>query len=390
MGHAFSQVVKGIGVESSPKSIAAQIERISLNQVEISKDLVSQNALEYNHFFNTILNEFKLKLQKAVDLKQTFFLLNGLRFVVPYTNSYYKKFMQNNQKSEQSLLTFANKHFAKNSLDFFSARIISGKILVNNQKVPINYILRDKDIISETVDFKLEPPIYDQDINIIAENSEYYVIDKFASMPIKTCQLYKKNSLYSSLENLRDYHFVHPASASPKEQSGLVFLNKKASRKDNYMNINNINENVSNSSIGRLSYAYARVGGKVSSMKYLSWQEAIDGRSRMSNLQPHQLVTCNINISPIEYDANTNTTLIGITPVGERPIKQFLIRQSLWKAGHPVINDTNFGREFAINPYMMSKVNFEDQKSRHSIMQEIKGQVEKNVKLVYERHRREV
>lgn len=181
--------------------------------------------------------------------------------------------------------------------------------------------MEDEDVVSLQEDFKLEPPVYDLPIRVLDETPEYFVIDKHSSIPVKPCGVYYKNTLYNSLENLYDCHLLpKQQSALPRSASGVMFLQKtNALFNKNEIILKTTRNGLvvrESPSIGHLTKAYARVGGRIVSNLMLSWHDYSDSRFRKQYLDTPDL-HFRINVVPVSYSGKTNTSLIEIFPTHE-------------------------------------------------------------------------
>ncbi|KAM7533107.1 hypothetical protein Aperf_G00000126258 [Anoplocephala perfoliata] len=107
----------------------------------------------------------------------------------------------------------------------FVQRILSGQIKVNGDKVPLEYILKDSDLLEHNV-HRHELPILDKPIDIVYEDENIIVVNKPSSMPIHPCGQYHHNTLVKILHNekgMKDLRVIHRLD---RMTSGLVLIGK--------------------------------------------------------------------------------------------------------------------------------------------------------------------
>eukprot|EP01028_Stygiella_incarcerata_P007317 TRINITY_DN3021_c0_g1_i1.p1 TRINITY_DN3021_c0_g1~~TRINITY_DN3021_c0_g1_i1.p1 ORF type:complete len:533 (+),score=123.49 TRINITY_DN3021_c0_g1_i1:62-1600(+) len=123
----------------------------------------------------------------------------GLRFVIPYSES-----MHVHAKGRwigKSLLSIYSQEFSYSPFEFYQKEIEMGYIRVNGLAVPIDYVVKDNDLITHRI-HRHEKPIWDvRRIPIVFRTPDITVVSKPPSMPIHPCGRYSKNTLLSILED---------------------------------------------------------------------------------------------------------------------------------------------------------------------------------------------
>lgn len=74
-----------------------------------------------------------------------------------------------------------------------------GKILVNGEKVGLDYLIQDNDRICHET-FREETPVTDEMPYVIKETDTYLIVNKPSSMPVHACGNFKFNTLQCILE----------------------------------------------------------------------------------------------------------------------------------------------------------------------------------------------
>ena len=97
------------------------------------------------------------------------------------------------------LLKLYATEFKAYSESYYNDAITDGKITVNNNKVDINYRVKDGDkIIHKTK--RHETPVVNDPIKILADLDDFLVVNKPSSIPVHPCGNFHYNSLSKILE----------------------------------------------------------------------------------------------------------------------------------------------------------------------------------------------
>ncbi len=122
-------------------------------------------------------------------LNQTsYYFENGLRKVYPYF------FGWNTTAKERwfgrTLVDIYKNEFTRAIINQSIEKLIeTGKIRVNGQIKPLNYLIKNGDRISHTK-HRHEIPVLDDEIKIIHEDDDFLVVDKPCSIPMHPCGRY--------------------------------------------------------------------------------------------------------------------------------------------------------------------------------------------------------
>ncbi len=143
-----------------------------------------------------------------------------------------KRFQVDEENSNNRVDIFLAKNLDSISRGIVQQLILKGKVLVNDQQVKRNHILKINDVID--ISFEIEPEGDDeaQDIplNIVFENDDFFVIDKQAGLTVHPGAGQKDSTLINGMLYLRPkqrelprYGLVHRLD---KDTSGLMLLAK--------------------------------------------------------------------------------------------------------------------------------------------------------------------
>ncbi|EUB59017.1 RNA pseudouridylate synthase domain-containing protein 2 [Echinococcus granulosus] len=123
------------------------------------------------------------------------------------------------------LLDVLDKEFNFDEMDVIVQRISSGQIRINGDKVPVDYILQDSDLLEHSV-HRHELPILDKPIDVVFEDDNVLVVNKPPSMPIHPCGQYHHNSLVKILHNEKGMKNLRAIHRLDRMTSGLVLIGK--------------------------------------------------------------------------------------------------------------------------------------------------------------------
>ena len=143
-----------------------------------------------------------------------------------------KRFQVDEENSNNRVDIFLAKNLDSISRGIVQQLILKGQVLVNDQQVKRNHILKINDVID--ISFEIEPEGDDeaQDIplNIVFENDDFFVIDKQAGLTVHPGAGQKDSTLINGMLYLRPkqrelprYGLVHRLD---KDTSGLMLLAK--------------------------------------------------------------------------------------------------------------------------------------------------------------------
>lgn len=143
-----------------------------------------------------------------------------------------KRFQVDEENSNNRVDIFLAKNLDSISRGIVQQLILKGQVLVNDQKVKRNHILKINDVID--ISFDIEPEGDDEaqniPLNIVFENDDFFVIDKQAGLTVHPGAGQKDSTLINGMLYLRPkqrelprYGLVHRLD---KDTSGLMLLAK--------------------------------------------------------------------------------------------------------------------------------------------------------------------
>lgn len=139
--------------------------------------------------------------KEDLDFKPEFIIHNNLRYVKPYP---YEKYMyvRPNWVGQSIYDIFCNNIFTYDKYNYYKKAIETGKILINNNIVSLNYKLNSEDLLYTKYHFH-EMPIYNKKVNIITYDNRtgLLIVNKPASIAIHPTGKYKYNTLQEILLN---------------------------------------------------------------------------------------------------------------------------------------------------------------------------------------------
>ena len=143
-----------------------------------------------------------------------------------------KRFQVDEENSNNRVDIFLAKNLDSISRGIVQQLILKGQVLVNDQQVKRNHILKINDVID--ISFEIEPEGDDEaqniPLNIVFENDDFFVIDKQAGLTVHPGAGQKDSTLINGMLYLRPkqrelprYGLVHRLD---KDTSGLMLLAK--------------------------------------------------------------------------------------------------------------------------------------------------------------------
>ena len=143
-----------------------------------------------------------------------------------------KRFQVDVENSNNRVDIFLAKNLDSISRGIVQQLILKGQVLVNDQQVKRNHILKINDVID--ISFEIEPEGDDEaqniPLNIVFENDDFFVIDKQAGLTVHPGAGQKDSTLINGMLYLRPkqrelprYGLVHRLD---KDTSGLMLLAK--------------------------------------------------------------------------------------------------------------------------------------------------------------------
>jgi tRNA pseudouridine synthase 9 len=131
------------------------------------------------------------------------YILDGdLRRVSPYPYTY--KTYAKGRWLSRTLFDLFCTEFRDRSIDYYRDAIERGAIIVNGERVALDYKIQESDVIAHTM-HRHEPPVTSRPIRIVHECDDFLVVDKPASMPVHPTGRYHFNTVLGILEHVMGY-----------------------------------------------------------------------------------------------------------------------------------------------------------------------------------------
>lgn len=182
---------------------------------------------------------FKMSAQKLKNLEindddqadgAKYVLSDGLRRVTPYYYTYLT-YCKMRWRDRELLEIFANE-FRDREESYYKWAIENGQVLLNGKVAKIDTVVRNGDAIQHR-SHKHEPPVPDQEIDIVHEDEDLVVIDKPSGVPVHPAGRYRFNTAVNILKYENGLH-VHPCNRLDRLTSGLMFLAKNPKSADKF------------------------------------------------------------------------------------------------------------------------------------------------------------
>eukprot|EP00050_Salpingoeca_kvevrii_P017078 m.61516 g.61516 ORF g.61516 m.61516 type:complete len:493 (-) comp7343_c0_seq3:2-1480(-) len=202
---------------------------------------------------------------------------------------------------------------------------------VNGEKVEPDHVLRDGDYMVNRV-HRHEPPVTDQPIEIIAQNDDYIVVDKPASIPVHPSGRYRHNTILLLLGHEHDIWNISTCHRLDRLTSGLLILakHKDASRR-----------------------MEAQISSRSVQKEYISRVEGVFPEEEIVCEQPIKQVSHKLGLSAVHPEGKPcRTTFRRIATNGKESLVRCIphtgrmhqIRIHLQYLGHPISNDPLYRR----------------------------------------------
>lgn len=152
-----------------------------------------------------------------------FDLKSGMRLVYPYDFVY-----RTNVKRRwvgEKINSIYKDEFRAYEYEHVVRKFERGDITVNGEKVTMERIVKDGDVIASRV-HRHEHPILATPIKIVHEDDQMLVLNKPSSVPIHPCGKYRLNSILALLYKEMNYKEVHIVHRLDRLTSGLLILAK--------------------------------------------------------------------------------------------------------------------------------------------------------------------
>ena len=169
-----------------------------------------------------ILNEY-------YNLKPVIKIENNIRFIEPYEFKY--QLYIKRRWLGKKIIDVLDTEFHAFPREYYSQAITDGKILINNNKITNDYILKDNDFLTHLT-VRNENPIIAKKLDIVFEDENYLVVDKPSSWPVHICGAYNFNTLQRILMDEYKYNDIKILHRLDKQTSGIVIFAKNKESAD--------------------------------------------------------------------------------------------------------------------------------------------------------------
>ena len=268
-----------------------------------------------------------------------YFFWNNLRHVVPYEYTFRASAKQ--RWFGKNILSVLASEFRQFSSEYFEKSLLQGTILVRDEIVGMDYIIKQNDWITHTV-HRHEPAVLADAINVVDETDELIVVNKPPSIPVHACGRYRMNSMVCIVGkelNIRPF----PIHRIDKLTSGLLVLAKSSEIATRYMNL------IATRNMSKIYYA--RVLGEFPPesvtvempllLKRENGQVAVVNQSNLGGKTAKTL------FKRVSY--NGHSSVVECHPITGRTHQ---IRIHLQSIGYPIANDHQYGgRSVLSNTY---------------------------------------
>ncbi|KAJ3019873.1 UNVERIFIED_CONTAM: hypothetical protein HDU68_010469 [Siphonaria sp. JEL0065] len=269
----------------------------------------------------------KLAAEELIEPEYVIDQESGLRKVVPYWFTH--RTMAKGRWWKRSLLDVFTKEFQDQSPDYYRRAILAGKISVNNQKKPLDYILKNGDLVCHAT-HRHEPPVGSHEIKIVFEDEEILVIDKPPSIPVHPSGRYTFNTVLEILQS-KEYGYRNLFSVNRIDRltSGILLValtKEKASQLASELAERNVSK-----------VYLCRVRGKFPEDKVACLEpiHVVSNKLGVNIVSPEGR-PCETHFTLLSYNPKSDTSVVQCEPKTGRTHQ---IRVHLQWLGFPISND---------------------------------------------------
>ncbi|KAL2920151.1 DRAP deaminase [Polyrhizophydium stewartii] len=162
------------------------------------------------------------KLRDAVNSDPpVFFFENGLRKVRPYQYVYQTYAKQ--RWLGMTIFQVFEKEFHDRPVEFYRRAIQSGHITVNGNKVALDYVVKNSDLIENGI-HRHEPPVTDSPVTIVHRSDKVLILSKPSSIPVHPTGRYRHNTVLHILQYEHNIPALFPINRIDRLTSGLLLM----------------------------------------------------------------------------------------------------------------------------------------------------------------------
>ncbi|XP_078447420.1 pseudouridine synthase family protein isoform X2 [Wolffia australiana] len=154
---------------------------------------------------------------------------NGRRYVRPY----YFEFISHvkNRWAGKTIVDVFADEFKGRPREYFVGAVKCGRIQVDEQIVPVTYVVRSSQKVSHFL-HRHEPPVLAFDIPVLYEGSDILTVCKPSSVPVHPCGQYRKNTVIGILVAENGINPLFPVHRLDRLVSGLLIFARTANKAD--------------------------------------------------------------------------------------------------------------------------------------------------------------
>ncbi len=289
------------------------------------------------------------------------YVKNSLRYVDPYEYTF--STFAKGRWVGSALVEVFQREFIAFSKVYYEKAILEGRITVNGNKVPVEYIIRNNDAITHRT-ICTENPVSAVPIEIIHESKELLVVNKPSSIPVHACGGYRQNTLIALLESERNNksELLLPTHRIDRLTSGIVILGKTRDVTREISELLATESTPDNKRVAKeyLALAKGRVElpdteqSHITVTGYITCTDMRVGKYICSQIESPESKYSETHVIPVKYFADEDETLVLCKPITGRTHQ---IRLHLQAIGHPIVNDICYGGVWdTAHPYAVKQI----------------------------------
>ncbi|KAG0151842.1 hypothetical protein CROQUDRAFT_650381 [Cronartium quercuum f. sp. fusiforme G11] len=274
------------------------------------------------------------------ECKPEWFFEKGLRKVKPYLFQYstYAK----ERWRGRSVIDVFSSDFRDRSPEYYAQAVASGVIKINGKNITQDVIIRNGDLITNTL-HRHEPPVTGDPVRILHRDDTrgLLVVEKPGSMPVHPTGRYNYNTLLAILKFDYDLPLVHTSNRLDRLTSGVMVcaLTAEASR--------GLSTYFGKEGAVKKEYL-ARCRGNFPDEEIVCEEPLLTiDRQVGLNVVHHEGKHAKTHFKKMSYDSETDSSVVHCRPITGRSHQ---IRVHLQFLGHPILNDVIYCSNRAWGP----------------------------------------